>query len=73
MVIIIPHCVKVRVLISILTPLCGFAYNESKIEKYKKALTDLKENYYEEYVKIEKIFKSRVENYELLSGEHYER
>ena len=30
-------------------------------------------NYYEEYVKIEKIFKSRVENYELLSGEHYER
>lgn len=52
---------------------CGFAYNESKIEKYKKALTDLKENYYEEYVKLEKIFKSRVENYELLSGEHYER
>lgn len=53
--------------------LCGFAYNESKIKKYKKTLTDLKENYYEEYVKIEKIFKSRVENYELLSGEHYER
>ena len=53
--------------------LCGFAYNESKIKKYKKTLTDLKENYYEEYVKLEKIFKSRVENYELLSGEHYER
>lgn len=53
--------------------LCGFAYNESKIKIYKKTLTDLKENYYEEYVKIEKIFKSRVENYELLSGEHYER
>lgn len=53
--------------------LCGFAYNESKIEKYKKTLNELKENYYEEYVKIEKIFKSRVENYELLSGEHYER
>ena len=44
-----------------------------KIKIYKKTLTDLKENYYEEYVKIEKIFKSRVENYELLSGEHYER
>ncbi len=53
--------------------LCGFAYNESKIKIYKKTLTDLKENYYEEYVKLEKIFKSRVENYELLSGEHYER
>ena len=52
---------------------CGFAYNESKIKIYKKTLTDLKENYYEEYVKIEKIFQSRVENYELLSGEHYER
>lgn len=37
------------------------------------ALNKLKENYYEEYVKLEKIFKSRVENYELLSGEHYER
>ncbi len=53
--------------------LCGFAYNESKIKIYKKTLTNLKENYYEEYAKIEKIFKSRVENYELLSGEHYER
>ena len=63
-------CYILAVLIS---SLCGFAYNESKIEKYKKALTDLKENYYEEYVKIEKIFKSRVENYELLSKEHYER
>ena len=63
-------CYILAVLIS---SLCGFAYNESKIEKYKKTLTDLKKNYYEEYVKIEKIFKSRVENYELLSGEHYER
>ena len=63
-------CYRLDVLIS---SLCGFAYNESKIKKYKKALTDLKENYYEEYVKIEKIFKSRVENYELLSGDHYER
>ena len=63
-------CYILDVLIS---SLCGFAYNESKIKKYKKTLTDLKENYYEEYVKIEKIFKSRVENYELLSGEHYER
>ena len=63
-------CYILAVLIS---SLCGFAYNESKIKKYKKALTDLKKNYYEEYVKIEKIFKSRVENYELLSGEHYER
>lgn len=56
-----------------ISSLCGFAYNESKIKIYKKTLTDLKENYYEEYVKIEKIFKSRVENYELLSKEHYER
>ena len=63
-------CYILAVLIS---SLCGIAYNESKIEKYKKTLTDLKENYYEEYVKLEKIFKSRVENYELLSGEHYER
>ena len=63
-------CYLLAVLISCL---CGLAYNESKIKKYKKTLTDLKENYYEEYVKIEKIFKSRVENYELLSGEHYER
>lgn len=61
------------ILAVLISSLCGIAYNESKIEKYKKALTDLKENYYEEYVKIEKIFKSRVENYELLSGEHYER
>ena len=63
-------CYILAVLIS---SLCVFAYNESKIKKYKKTLTDLKENYYEEYVKLEKIFKSRVENYELLSGEHYER
>ena len=63
-------CYILAVLIS---SLCGFAYNESKIKIYKKTLTDLKENYYEEYVKLEKIFKSRVENYELLSGEHYER
>ena len=63
-------CYILAVLIS---SLCGIAYNESKIKIYKKTLTDLKENYYEEYVKIEKIFKSRVENYELLSGEHYER
>lgn len=53
--------------------LCGFAYNDSKMKEYKMALNKLKENYYEEYAKIEKIFKSRVENYELLSGEHYER
>jgi ABC-type maltose transport system permease subunit len=53
--------------------LCGFAYNDSKMKGYKMALNKLKENYYEEYVKLEKIFKSRVENYELLSGEHYER
>ena len=63
-------CYILAVLIS---SLCGIAYNESKIKIYKKTLTELKENYYEEYVKIEKIFKSRVENYELLSGEHYER
>ena len=61
------------ILAVLISSLCGFAYNESKIKIYKKTLTDLKENYYEEYVKIEKIFKSRVENYELLSGEHYER
>ena len=41
--------------------------------KTAESLNKLKENYYEEYVKLEKIFKSRVENYELLSGEHYER
>lgn len=63
-------CYILAVLISCL---CGVAYNESKIKKYKKTLNELKENYYEEYVKLEKIFKSRVENYELLSGEHYER
>ena len=63
-------CYILAVLIS---SLCGIAYNESKIKKYKKTLTELKENYYEEYVKLEKIFKSRVENYELLSKEHYER
>ena len=61
------------ILAVLISSLCGFAYNESKIKIYKKTLTDLKENYYEEYVKLEKIFKSRVENYELLSGEHYER
>ena len=61
------------ILAGLMSSLCGFAYNESKLKIYKKTLTDLKENYYEEYVKIEKIFKSRVENYELLSGEHYER
>lgn len=65
---------KVGYILAVFTSsLCGFVYNESKIKKYKKTLTDLKENYYEEYVKLEKIFKSRVENYELLSGEHYER
>ena len=65
---------KVGYILAVFTScLCGFAFNESKIKKYKKTLTELKENYYEEYEKIEKIFKSRVENYELLSGEHYER
>ena len=63
-------CYLLAVLIS---SLCGLAYNESKMKGYKMALNKLKENYYEEYVKLEKIFKSRVENYELLSGEHYER
>ena len=63
-------CYLIVVLISFL---CGIAYNDSKMKKYKRALNVLKENYSEEYEKLEKIFKSRVKNYEFLSGEHYER
>ena len=63
-------CYLIVVLISYL---CGIAYNDSKMKGYKRALNKLKENYFEEYEKIKKIFKSRVKNYELLSGEHYER
>ena len=63
-------CYILAVLIS---SLCGIAYNDSKMKLYKRALNELKENYFEEYEKIKKIFKSRVKNYELLSGEHYER
>ena len=63
-------CYLIVVLIS---SLCGIAYNDSKMKGYKRVLNELKENYFEEYEKIKKIFKSRVKNYELLSGEHYER
>ena len=52
--------------------IAGSAFDLDNIINSLNETTDTKD-YYEEYVKIEKIFKSRVENYELLSGEHYER
>ena len=61
------------ILVVLISSLCGIAYNDSKMKEYKRALNELKENYFEEYEKIKKIFKSRVKNYEFLSGEHYER
>lgn len=50
----------------------GFLINDpKKIKSYLLLLNDLKNSY--SYEEIEKIFLNRVQNYELLSGEVYER